>query len=171
MPATKSSVGVKDDREAEEVAVREAHLHHDVLVDILGHEPSERREATVHDELNVAQLAVRELVNEVARVRKLLLLGVVLDHLVNEGAAVRSLLGRHHRAEAGRTGHARRHGRRLGRGRTAAMEKRRSGRRERGGRGHQRRHEENRAHHRLLVCTEAAPTVYTETPLDNLFLP
>mmetsp|Transcript_9961 Transcript_9961/g.22739 ORF Transcript_9961/g.22739 Transcript_9961/m.22739 type:complete len:396 (+) Transcript_9961:333-1520(+) len=60
-------VGVKDDREAEEKTTGQPHVVDHLLVGLLIHEPIQRRQTAVDDQLHVAQLTISELMLEVAR--------------------------------------------------------------------------------------------------------
>jgi hypothetical protein len=89
-------VGVENNGQShEQVGSRKTHLIHHVHVGLLIHESGQRREASVDDELNIAQLTIIELHGKIASSGQLLLLSLILDHLLSKLASMR------HRLESG----------------------------------------------------------------------
>lgn len=89
------TVSVENDGKTEEDAVGKAVVLHDGVVVAGVHEGGERGESTVHEELDVTGVTVRELHDSVNRALEGLLLGLVLHHEVHEVTTVGGDAGAH----------------------------------------------------------------------------
>mmetsp|Transcript_13235 Transcript_13235/g.22520 ORF Transcript_13235/g.22520 Transcript_13235/m.22520 type:complete len:238 (-) Transcript_13235:43-756(-) len=86
-------IGIKNDRKSKDGSVGESHVLDDTLVLGLFHESSERRESTVHDELNIAELTLGCLEDDIGLGNSSFLFFVGLHHEVDQSSSMGLLSG------------------------------------------------------------------------------